>query len=313
MDKFDLKILKELEKNARVSSPRLGKAVGRSQQFVDYRLNALKTFKPWPIITPQIITNQFKLGLRSFLLFVKLEDPKKVFDFFYKKAKKNSSVNWVIATGYDWDVIVMITNKDIESLYSTVTQLFKGEDVFDFDMREIVKHQMLAHTYLTKNKITIEHTTLTSPIKLDSVDFKILKELNKAYNVKIVNITSKLKLNYRTIASRIKKMQELKIITGFRPFINPKPFGYRSYFIKFTTNIKTDYDLDKFLRLLSEDEYVTDSFEFLGRFSNAVIYRYTSEGKTKEFLEKLRNAVPKLQDLSIFPMFDDTLYNSVIE
>ena len=312
MDKFDLKILKELEKNARVGSPQLGKAVGRSQQFVDYRLNALKTHKPWPIITPQIITNQFKLGLRSFLLFVKLEDPEKVFDF-YKKAKKNSAVNWIIATGYDWDFIIMITKKDIESLYATVTQLFKGEDVFDFDMREIVKHQMLTHSYLTKNKITLEHTTLTAPSKLDTIDFKILRELKKSYNVKIVNITSKLKLNYRTVASRIKKMQESKIITGFRPFINPKPFGYRSYFIKFTTNIKTDHELDKFLKLLSEDEHITDSFEFLGRFSNAIIYRYKSEGKTKEFLEKLRLVVPKLQDLSIFPMFDDSLYNSVIE
>jgi hypothetical protein len=65
--------------------------------------------------------------------------------------------------------------------------------------------------------------------------------------------------------------------------------------------------------LLSEEKYVTDSFEFLGRFSNAIIYRYKSESKTKEFLEKLRTAVPKLQDLSIFPMFDDSLYNSVIE
>jgi len=312
MDKFDIKILKELEKNSRMSSPRLGKAVGRSQQFVDYRLNALKTCKPWPIITPQIITNQFKLGLRSFFLFVKLEDPAKVFEF-YKKAKKNSAVNWIIATGYDWDFIIMITKKDIENLYSNITQLLKGEKIFDFDMREIVKHQMLSHSYLTKNKITLEHTALTTSSKLDPLDFKILRELKKTYNVKIINISSKLKVNYRTIASRIKKMQESKIITGFRPFINPKPFGYRSYFIKFTTNIKTDHELDKFLKLLSEDEHITDSFEFLGRFSNAVIYRYKSEGKTKEFLEKLRNAVPKLQDLSIFPMFDDSLYNSVIE
>lgn len=311
MDKFDIKILKEIEKNARMSSPQLGNAVGRSQQFVDYRINALKSFTPWPIITPQIITNQFKLGLRSFLLFVKLEDPTKVSNF-HKKVKKNSAVNWIISTGYDWDLIIMITKKDIENLYSNVTQLFKGEKIFEFDIREIVKHQMLAHTYLTKNKITFEHNTLNSPIKLDSVDFKILHELKKSYNVKIVNIASKLKVNYRTVASRIKNMEKAKIITGFRPFINPEPFGYRSYFIKFTTNIKTDHELDKFLKLLSEDEHITDSFEFLGRFSNAVIYRYKSEDKTKEFLEKLREVVPKLQDLSIFPMFDESLYNSVI-
>ena len=73
MDKFDIKILKELEIDARMSNAKIGKKIGRSQQFVEYRIELMRKRKPDPVITPQIVLNQYKLGLRSFLLFVKLE------------------------------------------------------------------------------------------------------------------------------------------------------------------------------------------------------------------------------------------------
>jgi len=317
MDKFDLKIIKELEKDSRMPSSRIGKKISRSQQFVDYRINLLRTGKYkgdyWPgsIITPQIIINQFKLNLRSFLLFVKLDDAKKIPSFF-EKAKNSPSVNWIITTGYESDFIIMLTSKDVKSLYSHITNLFKGETLFDFDLREIVKHQMQDHGYLTGNKIVMENSVLSGGEKLDKTDVKILIELKKRYDIKLVNISNNLGLNYRTVKSRIERMEKLKIITGYRPFINPEALGYRSYFIKFTTNIQADYELDKFLRFLSENKNITDSFEFLGRFSNAVIYRYKSEESTKKFLEELRKVAPKLQDLSVFPLFDDSLYTSVI-
>ena len=152
MDKFDLKIIKELEKDARITSSRLGKKISRSQQFVDYRIDLMKKRKPWPVITPQIIINPYKIGLRSFLLFVKLEkidNNKKFFD----KLKNSNCVNWIIQTGYDFDFIIMLTSKNIGSLYENITKLLKNDKIDDFDLREITNHQMLSHNYLTNNNL----------------------------------------------------------------------------------------------------------------------------------------------------------------
>ena len=311
MDKFDIKILKELETNAKMNNSELGKKIGRSQQFVEYRIDLMKKRKPWPVITPQIILNPYKLGLKSFILFVKLEkidDTKKFFD----KIKNTGCVNWIIQSGYDFDFIIMLTSKNVGSLYENITELFKNNEIYDFDLKEITKHQMLSHTYLTNNELVLENNIITKPQKIDDFDKKILTLLIKNGKEKLVTIGTKLGINYKTVQNHIKKMMSNEIITGYRPFINPGVFDYNSFFVRFTTNIKSDHDLTKFLKFLSENEYITDSFEFLGKFSNAIIIRTKKETEIKLILDKIRLQVPKLQDVRIYPIFDDSLFKSVI-
>jgi DNA-binding Lrp family transcriptional regulator len=311
MDKFDIKIIKEIEKNGRITSSQLGKIISRSQQFVDYRIDLMKKRKPWPVITPQIILNPYKSGLRSFLLFVKLEkidNNKKFFD----KVKNFNCVNWIIQSGYDFDFIIMLTSENVGSLYEDITKLFKADKIDDFDLREITKHQMLSHEYLTNNKLILENNVITQPEKIDDFDKKILTLLIKNGKEKLVTIGTKLGINYKTVQTHIKKMMANGVITGYRPFINPGVFDYNSFFVRFTTNITADYELTKFLKFLSENNNITDSFEFLGRFSNAIIIRVKKQTEINLILDKIRLEVPKLQDVKVYPIFDDSLYKSVI-
>jgi len=311
MDKFDIKILKELEIDARMSNAKIGKKIGRSQQFVEYRIELMRKRKPDPVITPQIVLNQYKLGLRSFLLFVKLEKVSSN-EKFFDGIKDAKCVNWIIQSGYDFDFIIMLTSKTIGSLYEEITTLLKNKEIHDFDLREIMKHQMLSHTYLTDNKNILENTVLTQTEKTDDLDKKILNLLIKNGKEKLVTIGTKLGINYKTVQTHIKKMMANGIISGYRPFINPSAFEYNSFFIRFTTNIKSEHELTKFLKFLSEDENITDSFEFLGRFSNAIIIRTRKEKKINVILDKIRLIVPKLQDVKVYPVFDDSLFKSVI-
>jgi len=311
MDKFDIKILKELEIDARMSNSKIGKKIGRSQQFVEYRLDLMKKRKPWPVITPQIILNPYKLGLRSFLLFVKLEKTN-FNEKFFDKIKTYDCVNWIIRSGYDFDFIIMLTSENIESLYENITELLKNEKTYDFDLREITKHQMSSHTYLTDNKNVLENNVITQIEKIDEFDKKILTLLIKNGKEKLVNIGTKLGINYKTVQTRIKKMISNGIITGYRPFINPGAFDYNSFFIRFTTNIQSEHELTKFLKFLEEDKNITDSFEFLGRFSNAIIIRTGKERRINLILDKIRQNVPKLQDIRVYPIFDDSLFKSII-
>ena len=311
MDKFDIKILRELEINARMSNSEIGKKIDRSQQFVEYRINLMKKREPWPVITPQIILNPYKMGLRSFLLFVKLEKTDNNKKFF-EKIKTASCINWIIQSGYDFDFIIMLTSENIGSLYENITELLKNDKIYDFDLREITKHQMLSHTYLTNNKLVLENNVITKPEKIDDFDEKILTLLIKNGKEKLVTIGTKLGINYKTVQNHIKKMMSNEIITGYRPFINPGAFDYNSFFVRFTTNIKSDHDLTKFLKFLSENVYITDSFEFLGRFSNAIIIRAKKETEINLILDKIRLEVPKLQDVKVYPIFDDSLFKSVI-
>ena len=72
MDKFDLKILKELETNVKISHNQIGKKISRSQQFVDYRIKLMKAKEPDPVFSNQVIINPYKLNMRSFFLLIKL-------------------------------------------------------------------------------------------------------------------------------------------------------------------------------------------------------------------------------------------------
>ena len=71
IDKWDLKILSLLTHDARSSSSKIGRRIGRSKQFVSYRIEKLKEFK---IIHGYCTDINFRaLGYTLFDIFFRLK------------------------------------------------------------------------------------------------------------------------------------------------------------------------------------------------------------------------------------------------
>ena len=62
-------------------------------------------------------------------------------------------------------------------------------------------------------------------MKLDSIDHKILNELQKLGRKSASHIAEKIKVSVPTITERIKKLQETGVIVGFQVIIDPMKIG----------------------------------------------------------------------------------------
>ena len=62
-------------------------------------------------------------------------------------------------------------------------------------------------------------------MKLDSIDLKILKELQQHGRMSASNIAEKIEVSIPTITERIKKLQEAEIIIGFQAIVDPIKLG----------------------------------------------------------------------------------------
>ena len=314
MDKFDLKILKELETNVKISHNQIGKKISRSQQFVDYRIKLMKTKEPDPVFSNQVIINPYKLNMRSFFLLIKL-DKLKDSPNFLEKLKKRKNVNWIIKCGYDYDWIIMLTVKKVDELYDFVSSILKIKKVHTYDLKEINKFDMMTHKYITGNLGSIENTVLSEVTDIDGLDKKLLNLLSENLEEKIVNIANKLGVSYKTVQSRIKRLEENGVISGYRTFINPRPFNHKTHMITFTSNIKSSTDLEIFMKYIQENKYITDSFEFMGRYSNGIIIRtpkVSNYSNINELIDELRSKVPRLEDVTVRRVFNDSLFKSII-
>ena len=314
MDKFNIKILKEIENNVKLSSNQIGKKISRSQQFVDYRIKLLKEEKPDPVFTNQVIINPYKLNMRSFFLFIKLDKLKDSPDFL-EKLKKKKNVNWIIKCGYDFDWVIMLTVKNVNELYDFITNILSIKKIHDFDLREINKFDMMKHKYITNNTGVIENSVLIDSENIDELDKKLLSILSENCEEKLINIANKLEVTYKTVQVRIKNLEEKGIISGYRTFINPRPFDYKTHMITFTSNIQSENELGVFLKYLQENKYITDSFEFMGKYSNGLIIRTPKKSDFSNInilIDEIRSKVPRLEDLKVRRIFDDSLFKSVI-
>ena len=252
--------------------------------------------------------------MRSFFLLIKL-DKLKDSPNFLEKLKKRKNVNWIIKCGYDYDWIIMLTVKKVEELYDFVSSILKIKKVYTYDLKEINKFDMMTHKYITGNLGSIENTVLSEVTDIDELDKKLLNLLSENLEEKIVNIANKLGVSYKTVQSRIKRLEENGVISGYRTFINPRPFNHKTHMITFTSNIKSSTDLEIFMKYIQENKYITDSFEFMGRYSNGIIIRtpkVSNYSNINELIDELRSKVPRLEDVTVRRVFNDSLFKSII-
>tara|TARA_B100000085_G_scaffold196606_1_gene180307 strand:- start:239 stop:451 length:213 start_codon:yes stop_codon:yes gene_type:complete len=69
------------------------------------------------------------------------------------------------------------------------------------------------------------------------------------------------------------------------------------------------------MKYIQENKYITDSFEFMGRYSNGIIIRtpkVSNYSNINELIDELRSKVPRLEDVTVRRVFNDSLFKSII-
>ena len=241
LDLKDKKLLYELDLNSRQSLSELGRKVGLSKNSVNYRISNLR--KEGIIKRFHSVIDTGKLGYIGFRLYLNLQNttPEKeaeIIDFLVGK----EIVTWVASIEGNYDVGALILTKSIKRVNELWKELLaKYTNYIDKKLLTIMTRvSYFSRAYLLNLKSNIyECVPISEPEEegsrneLDKTDKEILKILAPNSRTPIVDIAAKIGISAKTVISRIKNLEESKIIIGYKTVFDLEKMGYQYYKLHF--------------------------------------------------------------------------------
>lgn len=284
----DRKILYELDRDARQSASQIAKKVRLNKNTVNYKIKSLE--KEGIISSYYAMIDNSKLGYFSFRVYLK---------FFNTTAKQEEEmIDWLknnklvgvtnrIETIYDIGFFVLVKNVyEFDDFWLEFKKKFRkyfwNEKVHVFSKVWHFKRKYL----LGEKKYGEEEFVGGNEIaEYDNLDMKILRLLSKNTKIPIIDMAEILKTPERTIAFRIKQLEQKKIILSYRSNINLEKIGYEYYKVNMILN-----DFDKYNEFLDFSKSHPNII-YIDRTLSNLDFEIDIEIKNRQELMKLLNEI----------------------
>ncbi len=304
LDKFDKKILFELDKDSSMSLARLSKVLGRSKQFVLFRMQKLEQEKI--ILGYNAIVDMSKLGYFTFRVYIDLQNMGAAEEAkFVEFIKKNLPNVWTITRMHGkWDYALFIGVKDISQFHETWDKLLLHYK----KTMKAYKIAVYAPIY-NFNRVFFTDKENLEPVeriygagKVDEVDAFDL-ELLHLYGVdarqSFLELSRKLKSSHDKIRDRIAKLEKKGVIVGYKLDLNLEKLGFQGYRVdlelnstksnkeifNFCRNHKYIYQINKSIGGADfEIEVIVRDLTHLNELINEIKARFKEEIKDVEYL-----------------------------
>ena len=120
---------------------------------------------------------------------------------------------------------------------------------------------------------------------MDALDNSIVKLLNENARVSYREVARELKVSLSTISNRIKKLEDIGIIEGYIPIINPEKIGYDLTVI---INIKIAHGkLIEVQQKISRDDHVSAVYDITGDWDSLVIAHFKNRRDLNLFIKRV--------------------------
>ena len=125
-------------------------------------------------------------------------------------------------------------------------------------------------------------------MKLDDIDKKILYELQNSGRESASNIAEKINVSVPTITERIRKLQELGVITGFQAVVDPSAIGLDVMAI--ITIISGSSQHYKDVTIAADDTpEIIQCFSTTGSGSHTLLVATKNSNRLEELLRKIQS------------------------
>ena len=293
LDIKDKKILYQLDLNSRQSINQIAKKVRLSKDIVNYRLRKLE--KEEYIQGYQTIIDFQKIGYITVRTRVTLTNssPSKE-EAIIKFLKKEQQVFFILELqGTELTFGLMIKGLDeLNFFYQRLESQFKN---IIFDKRFAIYSELFHfnRSYLTsskeKNTLFLGHSHLE---KTDSLDIEILKILSKNARATTMEIATKLKIPATTVAHRIKKLEDKKIILGYGLLFNFNKINLNYY--RVNLELQDISNVKKIIHYCEESNNIIYAMKTLGG-PDLEIYFESGQEEFLDEMKKIRIQFPEIR------------------
>ncbi len=235
LDLKDRKILYELDINSRQPNSEIAKKVGLSKQVVGFRIKRL--IKEKIVSFFYSVIDISKLGFTIHKNFLRLQNldrgkEKELLDFL----ENHPNIVWVASCDGKFDLVFGTWAKDMAFLDKTITELNKrfGGYIAERQIATIIRGDYFIRDYLIpKEKPSAYRKSffraVSSPVKMDNNDWKILALLGKNSRMMAVEIANTIKLSADATADRVRKLEKSGVIQHYNIVPNEAKYPYLHY------------------------------------------------------------------------------------
>lgn len=297
LDLKDKKILFELDFHARDSNTKIAKKVRLSKQGVDYKIKNLIKKEVIQGFVPIINGNQ--LGYFYGRLFIKLQNvTQKKETQIFEDLIKDPRYKWIVKIEGLYDIGFATWAKTLKDFKQLVEEFVGKYGIYIKEKRESIGINLLhfQSRYLLgiqdTEQVVFEETT--KPTKIDQLDKDILGLLTKDARMSLVKIAQATKSSAKAIAYRLKRLQEEKVILGYRPNINNELIGFKHYKVLFYLTNVTEEKLANFKNYLKSLPPIMYLVEEIGIADVDTELMLPKGESVFEFIDKIRFKFPEL-------------------
>jgi len=258
LDEIDRKILFELDRDSRQSVAELSRKLALGRDRINYRIKKLQTSKILRGFSTAI--NPYRFGLVVYKTYLKLENNKRRIGHMLADLERHKHVTWMAECDGRWDLMFSILAKDPQQFHSLQEKiLFDFSDIItDVHVYTVVHALCFRKSYLLEERS--DHFVFGGPPeqhKLDRIDFNILKLLSEDSRTPIKKIAAVLGSTAMVVQYRIKKLEELGIIIGYRVDLDLSSLGMMFFKAQLDLASFGRHDQEELLEYCKNDPHIT--------------------------------------------------------
>lgn len=309
LDKKDLKILDELDKNPNINVKQMAKKIGISREVAEYRLNKLISQKT--IYAFYTLVDLGKLGYSLFRVHIRLKNvTREVYTRFAKELFAEYPSMWVafMSGSFDliWDVFARTPN-EFENLISKMVGKNK-EIIQSYETLIVLNLSMYQYGYFTekeKDRRKITFNENKENISLDNKDKELLNILKLNSRTSYESIGRKIGLTRNAVKHRIKKMEKNRIIAGYNMLIDFTHLDKQSFIVFIKYNNAKKGQESSLLQYLKQTQGVLAVPQLLGKWNLDIEIHKKNITELQEFIMGLRNKFEIIEDYEIVHIIED--------
>jgi DNA-binding Lrp family transcriptional regulator len=282
IDKTDINILALLHQNSRIPLTEIGAKVDLSKDGVLYRINKLVEKG---IIKKFFIDVDYKLlNFSKYILFIRFSDisPQKLEEISAQIQNIHEIIFSASCIGY-WDIWLEILADSFARFNEVMDQIFGrfGTNIKDYHLLVISEEHKLYDPLLESEDYGIlsipqkekkprykkqEFEQLSNtPLKINVIDYKILKSLENDSRKSYVDIAKETGIALDTVKYRVKKLVETKLIMHFDLVLDYNKLGHNLDVVLFKFSKYTKDVSAKFISYLNANKNVRAAVSVIGK------------------------------------------------
>jgi Lrp/AsnC family leucine-responsive transcriptional regulator len=276
IDKKDLEILYQLDINSRQSLRLIGDKVRLKKNVVQYRIE--KLLKLGIIKNFYTSINFYKLGFINLGIDVSYQ--------YYTPYIEREIIQHFMESNYSWfianvqgniDLIVLFSIRNMNQFFSFWKMTLKKfrYNIKNANISFFTRTHFLPYSYLLEkidilNRKKYEIIDGGEQIIIDEKDFKILQRISQNSRASLIDIAKEFDVTSSMIANRLKKLEKIGIINGYRINIDYSKLGLQLLNVKYT--LKNYEKLPRIIEYVKNNSNLISVSEVIGNWDLSLNY-----------------------------------------